>query len=305
MSDIVTITVNSKAYPKLLREISNIPQKMYARGNIELLHTNCLAVVGTRANSAEGEANTRSFIRGLVSYNLTIVSGLAFGIDAIAHESTLTNGGKTIAVLGSGIDNIRPASNEHLARAILKQGGLILSEYPPKSETKAYHYPARNRLISGLSVGTLIIEAPDKSGASITAKYAFEQNREVFAIPGALSQETMRGNNNLIAGEVARLVRSPEDIIVHLREQPALLIHGDLKPISFAPPSFTFKTAAQKQVFAFLQKHHNTPLYPDAILNQTNLSVPEVSVALSYLEITGHIQRTNHGQYVYNTCVTL
>lgn len=305
MSDIVTITVKSKAYPKSLREISNIPQKLYARGNVNLLNTNCLAVVGTRANSVAGEANAKSFVRGLVSYNLTIVSGLAFGIDAIAHESTLINGGKTIAVLGSGIDNIRPASNEHLARAILQKGGLIVSEYPPKSETKSYHYPARNRLISGLSVGTLIIEAPDKSGALITAKYAFEQNREVFAIPGSLSEETMRGNNNLIAGEFARLVRSPEDIIAHLREQPSLLIHGALNKTDH--PAFLplLKTAAQKQVFSFLQKHPNSPLYPDVILRQTSLSVPEVSVALSYLEITGHIERTTHGQYVYSTCVTL
>ncbi len=297
MSDIITISQNSRKYPKLLREIPRPPQKLYARGNISLLNSNCFAIVGTRSYSVYGELNTRTFTKGLLSYGLTIVSGLAFGIDAEAHQATLDNGGQTIAVLGSGIDDVRPAGNEGIAHEILAKKGLILSEYAPGMPAQAHHYPARNRIISGLSVGTLVIEAPTKSGALITAKRAFEQNREVFAIPGALHQETMRGNNNLIASEIARLVRNPEDIIAYLREQPELLLKPTLKKNKIPQ----LETKAQQQVFDLLRTCKNTVFHPDDVLKKTNLSVIEVSVAISYLELKGYVERVGLGQFTYRT----
>jgi DNA processing protein len=300
MDNIITIKIDSPKYPRLLREINRAPQKLYARGNIDLLDSNCFAVVGTRSCSISGETNARFFTRGLVSYNLTIVSGLAFGIDAVAHQETVQHGGKTIAVLGSGIDNIRPAANEHIARDILDKNGLILSEYGPGVPTYTSHYPARNRLISGLSVGTLVVEAPDKSGALITAKRAFEQNREVFAIPGSLQQETMRGNNFLLANDIARLARSPEEIIAHLREQPKLLL-GDLNKEIATARKANLKTTAQKAIFSLFQHSPTTPFHPEDVLKKTKLSISEVWVALSYLEIKGHIKNVGQGFYAYST----
>ncbi|MBT5016717.1 DNA-protecting protein DprA [Candidatus Peregrinibacteria bacterium] len=297
MNDFTTLSQNSRKYPKLLHEISNPPKKLYARGNLALLESNCFAIVGTRANTVNAEANTRFFTRGLVSYGLTIVSGLAFGIDAIAHQETLEHGGQTIAVLGNGIDEIRPAANEWLGKSILENNGLILSEYPPGTPTQAHHFPARNRIISGLSVGTLVVEAPKKSGALITAQRAFEQSREVFVVPGALREETMQGNNHLIANDVARLVRTPEDIIAHLREQPALFLEPLIKKTR--EPRLT--TQAQKQVFNLLSKNPNTPFDPDNVLKKTKLSIVEVSVALAYLELKGHIKNLGYGQYMCAT----
>ena len=258
MNDFITLSADSPKYPKLLREIARAPQKLYAKGNISLLETNCFAIVGTRSFTINGEVNANFFTRGLVSYGLTIVSGLAFGIDAIAHQATLEHGGQTIAVLGSGINDIRPAGNEGLAESILQKGGLILSEYPPNMPAQTHHFPARNRIISGLSVGTLVVEAPEKSGALITARRAFEQNREVFAAPGALREQAMRGNNNLIANEIARLVRTPEDIIAHLREQPQLF----LEPILQKTRQPRLATRAQRLIYNLLAKNINNSFYP-------------------------------------------
>ncbi len=291
MNDHITIHERSAQYPKLLLEIQRRPEKFFVRGNLKLLESTCLAVVGTRNNTPEGMANTLHFVRGLVAYGITIVSGLAFGIDAAAHETTLEYGGKTIAVLGSGIDSIHPTSHEGLAQEILGNGGLIVSEYEPATIPHKHHFPARNRIISGLSVGTLVVEAPEKSGALITARRAFEQNREVFAVPGDLSRPTMQGCNSLIANDMARLVRTPEDIIAHLREQPELL----LQPIEQKRTRPKLATRAQKQVWSVLQRG---PLHPDDVLKKAGLSISEVGVALSFLELNGHIKNVGQGRYV-------
>lgn len=294
MTDYKKIIKRSKHYPDLLKEIRKEPSFFFARGNLDLLDSTCFAVVGTRNCTSEGKANTRFFVRGLASYGITIVSGLAFGIDAIAHETTLEHGGKTIAVLGNGIDTIHPVSNDFLGRKILKNGGLIISEYGPGEQAHKYHFPARNRIISGLSVGTLVVEAPIKSGALITARRAFEQNRDVFAVPGALSHENMQGCNNLIANDMARLVRTPEDIVAHLKDQPELFLEHLAKNITLPK----LATRAQKQVWKVLSR---SPLRPDEVLVRTKLSIPEVAVALSYLELNGFAKNIGYDQYIRAT----
>lgn len=291
MHDYKMIYDHSSEYPKHLSEIRKHPQILYARGNLALLNTPCFAIVGTRNNTLYGKINAEYFTKGLVSYGFTIVSGLAFGVDAVVHDTTLKNGGKTIAVLGSGIDIISPASNEWLANEILNDGGLIISEYSPGTPANKHHFPARNRIISGLSVGSLIIEAPEKSGALITARRAFEQNRDVFAIPGDLSRETTTGNHHLIANEMARLVRTPEDIISNLSHQPELI----LKPMIKKTLEPKLATRAQRRVWKVLSQQ---PIMADEILKKTKLSISEVNVVLSYLELKGHIKDVGIQRYI-------
>jgi DNA processing protein len=286
--------IKKKDFPLQLKEIRRCPAQLYARGNLELLNTNGIAVVGTRANTPYGKVNAINFTRGLVSYGLTIISGLAFGIDAIAHEVALEYGGNTIAILGNGIDQIFPKYNESLGREILKKGGLILSEYGENTKYQTRHYPARNRLIAGLAMATLVIEAPKKSGALITARRAFEENRDVFAVPGDLTREKNKGNLNLIADNIARLVRSPEDILGHLSRQPRLSLEPLEDPLSLTP---TFDTPAQKKVWEVIS---GEPLHTDDILHQSELSVVDVNVALSYLELRGLIRRVGYGRFVRN-----
>lgn len=279
-------------FPDPLKAIKYCPVRLYARGNLELLHTNGIAVVGTRGNTLYGEVNTRVFTRGLVSYGISIISGLAFGIDSIAHQVCLEYGGKTIAIMGNGIDTIHPTSNEWLAQKILENGGLILSEYGPGTPYQKGHFPARNRLIAGLAMATLIIEAPIKSGALITARRAFESDRDVFAIPGDLTNEKIAGNLTLIAENIAQLVRSPEEIIGHLSRQPLLRGEPPEKKVRTVP---TFGTSAQEKVWKALS---SKPIHTDEIFHQTELPIVEVSVALTYLELRGLIRRVGYGQFV-------
>lgn len=286
-----TLLWGSPRYPKLLREIRNPPKVLYARGNLDLLETTCFAIVGTRASTPYGEHHATRFTQGLVSYEFTIVSGLAFGIDAVVHEATLAAHGKTIAVLGNGIDHITPRAHESLAQDILKKGGLLLSEYKPGEVAHRHHFPARNRILSGLCIGTLLIEAPEKSGALITAHRAFEQNRDVFVVPGDLERETFRGNHNLIANDMARLVRTPEDVINQLSHQPELV----LRPMIQRARAPSLVTSAQKKVWALVSRQ---PVDADEIFQQTRLSISEVLVALAYLELKGHIQAAGQGKFM-------
>ncbi|MEI8360832.1 MAG: DNA-processing protein DprA [bacterium] len=191
--EINIITKNEAEYPVLLKQIFNPPFILYYRGKFPLKEQS-LAVVGTRKHSPYGVQLVNHLIPPLVSSGLTITSGLALGIDSLIHNATLEAGGRTIGVLGSGIDrsSIYPRHNQQLADKIINNGGAIISEYPPKTEPLKYHFPMRNRIISGLSFGTLVIEAALDSGSLITARTALEQNREVFAVPGNIFSNMSR-----------------------------------------------------------------------------------------------------------------
>ena len=197
-------------FPELLREIPWQPFAIYAKGNISIIRDPSIAIVGTRKASAEGKKIARVFAEDL-SRDFTIVSGLAFGIDAEAHRGCLEKNGKTIAVLATGLDETYPATHDHLAEEIIKGGGLIVSEYPPGIPPLPYRFLERNRIISGLSKGVLVIEAPSESGALATARFALEQNREVFVIPGPITHPNFSGSNELIR-KGAELVTKPHDI---------------------------------------------------------------------------------------------
>lgn len=201
-------------YPKLLKEIYDPPPLLFFRGKIDALNNNCLAVIGARKHSDYGRRAIEKIIPTLAQNKITIISGLALGIDAVAHQTAIDAGGLTVGVLGSDLlwNNIGPKNNFQLAKSIIDTGGCLISEYPPGTQTNKSNFPRRNRLVSGLSKGILVIEAGENSGTLITANYALEQNREVFAVPGNIFAESCQGTNNLIK-RGAKLTTSAEDII--------------------------------------------------------------------------------------------
>ena len=207
------VTYLSDEYPDLLKEANNPPVVLYCKGDVTLLKSVCVAIVGTRRCTKYGREMTYKFAYDIAKSGITVVSGLADGVDTIAHNATLDAHGKTIAVLGGGLNNIYPATNAPLAKKILENGGLILSEYQPAEKANAYNFPARNRIIAGISKGVLITEATEKSGTMHTKDYAVENNRDVFVVPGRLTDIYSSGCNKIIKNLQSSIVLSPEDII--------------------------------------------------------------------------------------------
>ncbi len=211
-SPIKIITLDDDTYPRLLKQIYDPPRRLYILGDLKAEEKYPLAVVGTRNASDYGKRTTNYFVDALSRAGLTIISGLALGIDGLAHQATLGVKGKTIAVLGSGLNVVYPSAHKKLFQQIIEAGGAVISEYPPETKPNKQSFPARNRIIAGLSLGVLVIEAPEKSGALITARAALEQGREVFAIPGDIYSRNSAGTNKLIEMG-AKPVTKPEDIL--------------------------------------------------------------------------------------------
>lgn len=286
--NIKVITIKNNLYPNLLKEIYNPPPVLYYKGNIDLNNEFSIAVVGTRKYTNYGQEVTEHIVKDLARNNLTIISGMAIGIDTLAHLSTFESSGKTIAVLGSGLDkqNIYPATNRYLAdRIILNKGGII-SEFPPGTPPLKHHFPQRNRIISGLSLGTLVIEAGKKSGALITANYALEQNREVFAVPGNIYADNSQGPNNLIKMG-AKTVTCAEDIMETLN-----LAHATsyIKNKKIIPES-----EEEKIIISFLSYD---PAHIDDLILLTKLDTSTINSTLIIMEMKGMIKNLGGMQYV-------
>ena len=209
---VIKIDLNSRWYPEKLKNIDCPPKQLYCLGNLELLNMKSIAVIGSRNYSGYGKRAAREFAYNLAKNNICIVSGLARGIDSFSHIACLDAKGKTIAVLGSGVDVIYPKENKELFYRIIDNGGLIISEYPLGTSPRKQNFPARNRISSGLSDGVLVIEARKNSGTNITVDFALEQGRDVFVIPGNIYSKTSDGTNFLIK-EGAIPVTSCKDII--------------------------------------------------------------------------------------------
>ena len=209
--NIQTITIYSKHYPVLLKDVVNPPFCLYCKGNIDLLNSDCIAVVGSRKISDYGKVVTSMFCKEFVRAGITVVSGMALGIDTVAHNVTLENGGATIAVMAGGFNHIYPTANFGLFKQIC-MSGLVVTEYPPNAEPLSYNFPVRNRIIAGLSRGVLVTEAGLKSGALHTKNYAVDLGREVFAVPGKITSSESEGTNNIIKQCQASLVTSPSEI---------------------------------------------------------------------------------------------
>lgn len=209
---VIKIDLDSKWYPEKLKNISSPPKQLFCLGNLELMNRKSIAMIGSRNYSDYGKRATKEFTEGLAKNDICIVSGLAKGIDAFAHSGCLSIGGKTIAVLGSGLDVIYPKENTQLYHDIIAKDGLIISEYSLGTKAEKQHFPARNRIISGLSDGVLVIEARKNSGTNITVDFALEQGKDVFVIPGNIYSKTSDGTNFLIK-EGAIPVTSYKDVL--------------------------------------------------------------------------------------------
>lgn len=260
-------------YPAYLAQIYDPPPLLFVRGDPAWLNSACLAVVGTRTPSLYGREITRELTVGIAAAGYTVVSGLARGVDSLAHKTALDTGAPTVAVLGSGVDTIYPRENEDLVGRILGRGAVI-SEYPMGAPPEARNFPRRNRLISGLSRGVLVVEAGLKSGALITAEYAADQDREVFAVPGDVARGLSHGTNRLIQ-QGAKLVQSVEDILVEFGDRGPVSRRGDTQ--AELPGLTPVLGREERRVFDLLGRE---PLHVDELAEKAGM---DVSRLLGYL----------------------
>lgn len=283
------ITLADEHYPQALLEINDPPPFLYAKGNISLLNQPGIAIVGSRSASVQGEKNAHAFAFELAQSGLTIVSGMALGIDGAAHSGALAATGATIAVIGTGLDIVYPAKHRDLAHDIAKHG-LIISEFPLGTPSIAKNFPKRNRIISGLSLGCLVVEANLQSGSQITARLAGEQGREVFAIPGSIHSPTAKGCHQLIK-QGAKLVDCIQDILEELHWENAT-------SISMGQMSTDQKTEADAvESHPILNHIGYDPTALEAIVQLSGLPVHEVTSTLMLLELEGKIASVVGGKY--------
>lgn len=287
--NIKIVTIEDVSYPRILKELYNPPILLYIKGSIQADSVN-IAVIGTRKPTSYGIKMSERFTCELSKIGFCIVSGLARGIDTIAHRTCIKVKGLTYAILGSGLRNIYPYENKKIAEEIVEGGGAIISEYPLDTEPRIQNFPARNRIISGLSVGVLVVEAPPQSGALITASWALEQNREVFVIPGRIDTEQSLGCLNL-AQNGAKIVLSVKDI---LDEFPHLFKTVSTDKSEQSLPSL--KLSDSEQVLVDIIK--NEILTYDEIYNRIELPMQELNLLLLNLEMKGLIRKLPGNRYM-------
>jgi DNA processing protein len=276
------VPIDDPVYPPLLKHIHLPPALLYVRGQLDWQRP-CVAVVGTRRPTRYGRQVTHDLCGGLARSGVTIVSGLAFGIDGVAAEAALEAGGPTVAVLGCGLDSIYPQAHTQLAQRVAKQG-LVLSEFRPGTQAMPHHFPQRNRIIAGLSLATIVVEAAAKSGALITARYALEQNRDVMAVPGNIYEPVSQGTHALIK-QGAQVVTGVQDILDALGIDPA---QKSVKPLIFA-------TKAEQQLWEMLSAQ---PIHVDKLVVLSRLTVSTVHAILMQLELKGAVKHLGGQQYI-------
>jgi DNA processing protein len=285
------IPITSDDYPSLLKQIVGAPLLLYVRGNLENLHLPQIAIVGSRRMTRGGETNAFEWSKFLAAGGFVITSGLAQGVDGIAHSGALAAMGKTIAVMGTGIDTIYPREHRRLAENIIDQGGTLVTEFDPGTPPLPTHFPSRNRIISGLSLGVLVVEAAPRSGSLITARLALEQNREVFAIPGSIHNPQSRGCHEIIK-QGAHLVERAEDIVQEL--QGVLAGLAELPEKSMPAQSSSAAPAGAKDLLAdelkLLSVLGFEPIDMDSLVIDGLFSTAELSRLLVSLELKGLVE---------------
>ena len=288
---IQTVALGDLDYPPLLAQIIDPPFVIFFRGQLPLPPQPALAIVGTRRCSVYGKRVTADFSSGLARQGINIVSGLALGIDGAAHEACLAGGGKTIAVLGSGVDrdHVFPTAHRGLADKIVAGGGAVISEYPPGFKPTSYSFPARNRIIAGLSLGVLVTEAPLGSGALITARASLDYNREVFVIPHSLYSPSGEGNNDLLKSG-ACLVTKVDDILNELNLQNLRSIVGEKPAVSGLGP-------VDSRILSALSSESQSV---DSVIRATGLDSATVGARLLFLEMKGLVKNLGGMMFVKN-----
>lgn len=282
------LTVEDYDFPEVLRQIPDAPNELFVLGPplLDLLNGPSVAIVGSRKVSPYGKTVTTQFATELARAGIPIISGLAIGVDALAHQGALAGGGRTIAILPGGLDNVYPASHRQLARQILERGGALVSEYPPGVHPMKYHFIARNRIVSGLANGVLITEGAINSGSLHTARFALEQGREVMAVPGNITSPTSAGTNNLIRSGATPVTNS-EDVLRVLGIAPGAARVA--KPHSNDPH--------EQAVLGLLQQGTSDG---SELLRATGFSIQLFNQTLTMLEIRGYIRPLGNNQWAIN-----
>jgi len=275
------ITLKSEGYPKMLKETLSPPFVLYCKGDTMLLKTVCVAVVGTRRMSKYGKEITYKFTYDIAGAGITIVSGLADGVDSEAHKATLDAKGKTIAVLGCGINSCYPATNKPLYDKIIENAGLIISEYKPNEKVMPYHFPARNRIIAGLSKGVLITEATEKSGSMHTKEYALENNRDLYVVPGRITDIYSKGCNAIIKNCQGVLCLSAEEII-----------NAYGKELTTTKETIVIQANMDEQII--LQILDTDDVHYDELLSKSGMETKSLNTLLMRMELKGLIKKTGN-----------
>jgi len=286
--NVLAFSIQDKEYPALLKQIPDSPYIIYMKGNLDCLNLPLVAIVGSRKLTEYGNRATRIFARDLANNGICIVSGLAFGVDACAHRGALDANGKTIAVLGNSLDSesISPRSNFQLSQEIIENGGLLLSEFPIKTQAANWTFPSRNRIMAGMSLGTLVIEAALKSGSLITANLALEYNRDVFAVPGPIFSPQSEGTHALIKSG-AKLAACAADILEELK------IEQNAKSVA---KKIDFELTKEEEITLSVLSHERA--YIDRITKLTKLETATVSSTLAILEIKGLVKNVGGQNYI-------
>ena len=278
----------SADYPPILKSLTNAPPLLYIRGEFSAKDEIAVALVGTRRISTYGRLVTEQFTADLVRQGMTIVSGLAKGIDTVAHKTAIECGGRTIAVLGAGIDCIYPTENRGLVEAIIDGHGAVVSEYPLGTQPESKNFPPRNRIISGLSLGTVVIEAGEKSGALITARFAEEHGRRVMAVPGDITKAGSKGTNELIKSG-ALMVTSAQDVL----EELEIGRNIEYRAAQLILP----ESAEEAELLPLLSQE---PIHLDELTRQSGLTTPLVSSTLTLLELKGVVRQVGGMNFILN-----
>ena len=291
--DVQAVTWLDDDYPARLKEIFDLPPVLYIRGRLLPEDERSVAVVGTRKPTAYGREAAYRMSADLAESGVTVVSGLARGIDAIAHRAALEGGSRTIAVLGSGVDVIYPREHATLAGEIVEHGAMV-SEHPMGVRPDAQNFPRRNRIISGITLGTVVVEAPEGSGALLTANHALEQDREVFAVPGNIFAPTSHGTNRLIRDSAAKLVIDHRDVLQELIlssvGQQTEIVGQRIEMTALFP-----QDENESQVLRYVSYE---PIHIDEIIRSSALSISTVSSALAMMELKGIIKQTGGMNYI-------
>lgn len=296
------MTWHDSGYPAILKEIPAPPYVLYYKGRLNSEASNRLAVVGSRKFSAYGEKIISELLPEIVKSEITIISGLALGIDALAHQQTLNSNGLTWAVLGSGLDskNFYPSANRQLAQEIINSGGALISEFPPGTPPYKQNFPQRNRIIAGLAQATIVIEAKYKSGALITADYALEENREVLTVPGNIFAEFSAGPNKLIKFGAKPITGAQDILEIYGLDNKSAIQKESGRKQAFRQLSFFPNNEAEALIYGLLKKVSERAEYisADEIIRATKLDSSVVNSTLSILELQGVAKNTEFGYAV-------